>query len=357
MKISTGARLVWEMAAHESKLARVEQIEPGQFFCALLKFAQLEDDSLGKLADGDAARLENLVTERDRVKERFHQRGLPLTPARRRLRQLCEGDHEPHDGVVHRSQRSKALFLQAAGLAAGGIMGAPDLLEACLKTPTAPIEQVIQEVDDLRRPSKRKPRPAPAPKPPAEGSRPDRFVRELAPRVEAGDLAVPAVNAPQVQVLAGALQPAEREPVLLVCEPGVPLEAIAAGAAQGLAGKVALLELNLGALIQDMPAGDIQGDMVHSRLSDADPGIDPLRRFLAGDGNAYFVDGTDLPDAVLKPLLGVLRSRASEGSVGLALAVGVEAYQVLIRPDPAGERDWRVIWLHDLHDGDLPQAL
>ncbi len=149
MDLRPSLNLVWKLAAREMAAGQFKEIEPEHFCMALLKFAELSAAAV-EADDEHAAIAQAIAADVESVRESLQKRGIESTRARRTLRvQLGKGaTPHHHDGQVHRSAASRALFESAANLAqvSGCDAVTPlHLLAALVRSPTPAIAQAVFE--------------------------------------------------------------------------------------------------------------------------------------------------------------------------------------------------------------------
>jgi ATP-dependent Clp protease ATP-binding subunit ClpA len=337
MELSPGVELVWSLAGREMVLARTQEVEPEHFLCALLKFSEMDDSDLEKVASGPSVAKE-LVTERDEVRAFLKDRSLSSAHCRHDLRRVMgRGSHEHTGGSIHRSDASRQLFEQAARLARQdrSQLESRHLLQALLDSPTPAMAKVMGGRESR----------APAPvEPEALPPFVDQYIQDLAKLVGDGGFDVPTLCAPQVQVLKWAIQSADPSPVLLVCEPRVSALPLLGRAAQESSGQQRIARLDHAAIQKSAANKDAFADQLSDVLGNA----------AEDDKLALFLDATEQAAEEVALLLSVLRPSA-DGGPRVILAVSRDTYSTMIEPDSEMDRVFRVIWLHELKDVKLAE--
>jgi hypothetical protein len=332
MELSPGVELVWSLAGREMTLARMQEVEPEHFFCALLKLSELDGGDLERVAP-DQAVTKTFVTERDEVRAMLKDGSLSSTRCRHDLRQVMgRGSHEHTGGSIHRSDASRRLFEQAARLARQdrSPLEPRHLLQALLDSPTPAMVKAMGARESS----------VPVPlEPEAPSPFVDRYVQDLAELAGGGGFAVPAVCAPQVLVLSWAIQSADPWPILLVCEPRVSPLPLLGRAAQESSGQRRITRLDHAAMRNGAADTDAFARQLSERLASV-PEDDKL---------GLFLDATEQTPGEVAHLLSVLRP-AVDGGPRVILAVSQDVYSTTIEPDPELDRGFRVIWLHELKD-------
>lgn len=155
MSMGLSIQILLPLAVEEMKATGADEIEPGHFFCAALKLAEIDPDDL-KDALPDSRILEILKRECDRLVELFESRRLHVPQdtkaTRRRLRKLLGEDRSARRGrreeegrEIHRSAEAKAAFRRAAER--GGDMDAAALVEAILAEPGERLARALAQVE------------------------------------------------------------------------------------------------------------------------------------------------------------------------------------------------------------------
>ncbi|MBN1259805.1 MAG: hypothetical protein JXB35_03910 [Anaerolineae bacterium] len=339
MEVSPGLELIWTMAAHEVTVAGVEMIEPDHFFCAVLKFAELDDGDL-KVVAARPPVAKALIAERDAVKAALKARALPATRVRRQLRQaLGRGDVRHTSGVVHRSTTTKQIFDQAGMLArdANRDLSAEHLLRVLLDHPTPAMEKVLGGITV---------------KTVVKQTSPEEVLLRAPQLVDLVDFGgergftVPEGALPQVQVIAWAVRHPDPDPVLLVCEPDILATPLVGKAAQEVKNPYRVFKVNCERILETQDTGAVaeQLDEVLIHASDTE------NLFL-------FMDLTRHPAQGVALFLSELRGAFDAPKPRLILALQQAHYHALIEPDAGLDGVFRTIWLHTLDQTSLPTAL
>lgn len=146
MKISETIDVIWELAAREAIAAQFKEIEPEQFFLAILKFSEIPLKELEKAIPLKDTGLE-LSNAIKTICQALKKLGIESTPVRRRLRAKVGKRDCPYDGSkMHRSNASRSLFEAAANLAVqegSETLKAEHLFEAILRSPSPAIVQAL----------------------------------------------------------------------------------------------------------------------------------------------------------------------------------------------------------------------
>jgi len=331
MELSPSVELVWSLAGHEMVSGRMQEVEPEHFLCALLKFSELDNVDLEKVAS-DQSVVKALVTERDKVQAILKDHSLSSARVRHDLRRLMgRGSHEHTGGSIHRSDASRQLFEQATRLARQdkSQLEPRHLLQVLLDSPTPLMAKAMGGME----------RQATTPvEPEAPSPLVDRYVQDIAQLAGDGGFDVPAVCAPQVQVLKWAIQSADPSPILLVCEPRVNVLPLVGCATQESSGQRRIARCDHAA----MRKSAVDKDAFAGQLSE-------LLANVADAKLALFLDATKQAVEDVAHLLSVLKP-AVDGGPRIILAVSEDVYSTTIEPDPELDRVFHAIWLHELHD-------
>ncbi len=346
MEFSPAVEVIWNLAANEAVAAQMREIEPEHFFCALLKFCDLENAELEKLAPTPLA-VKGLIAERDRLRSLLSARSLSSTDLRRQLRQtLGQGTYQHQGGEIHRSEASRQLFAQASqALPRQGVLESVALLQLLLDKPTPALAKVIGGRKGSPPPATVPPPPPPpapagaTPPPPEAGTLLlDLYGRNLSEEVKTGSPTTPPWIAPQVKVLSWAVQAADAMDLLVICEPPVDLAMVLKGLAQELGGKKVVGLFDLGAVFS--AARDdarLFSSLIGRLLTEAN--VKDL---------VLFLDGRSLLVSDIARLMPALRPAFATPVPQLGVVVSVSLYQEAIQPDPELDDLLRPLWLHQL---------
>ena len=336
MKLSPGLQLVWNLAAQEAMAASMAAIEPEHMLCGLLKYVELTDGDLEKVA-AQPITATLLLAEREELKKLVTDRSIDSTQVRRRLRQeVGQGKSQPKDGVMHRSPAARKLFDQAGRRAAEdlGVIESTHLLSAILEAPTPAMVKVM---------GKSKLGVAAAAGDENEPILQDRHTRPL----PAAETPPPDQSQAREKVLAKALE-ASKDWLLLICEPDTAPSTLLARAARDGAGTEEIVMLDPHSFAVTPPDNKPVSDILNDLLAE-----------LTGEGKPWLlVDATATAGAsFLPPTLEVVRSLPPDVHPNLILAASVDDFEEQIEPDPELDRLFRPIWLHRLEDDWSPTEL
>jgi len=334
MDISPGTEFVWRLAASEAIATRRENIEPEHFFCALLKFSEVGAKELGVAAGHPLAQA--LKPEGDRVRAALEERSLPTTRIRRQLRRaLGPGDYQHKGDVVHRSTASRLLFSRAARVALKdkGVLQAYHLLQVLLEEPTAAMVQVMKDVG---------PKTGPAETPFLSP-----YAQDLSAVHEEGKPTIPEIRMSQVQVMIEAVQSPDPTPILLICAPQIQLAPLLGHVAREVKDHKRLLKIDHPRVLRDAKEEGIFSTRIAELLAEA-----------AGAENlVLFMDATEQGAKPSSNLLSALGTALTSGTPRLLVAISAEVYRDVVEPDPTWDGAFRMIWLHSLTEGDVPDEL
>jgi hypothetical protein len=338
MDISSGAELVWSLAASEAKFGRFETIEPDHFFCGLLKFAETSDSELTHIAARPSVGSE-LIDESRRVCALLDEHGISTRRSRHRIRRILgRGDHEHRDDVVHRSQAARDLLNRAArAVGRGEKLEAAHILETLLADPTDAMSQVLDAKAETRIREESEPFVE-------ELLEADPYVRDLGGMAGA----IPEWCMPQVKVLGEVLGTIESRSALLICASGHPVIDVL-GAAEGSdSGGSALSQIDVAALEKDNPEMDVFAGKLKDLLA-AEPEDGPSTKFIALRSLSTEASQTCLT------VLATVVSGAEPVPLILAVDEGAEGHDLLNSP-PLSHM-LRRIWLHRLDNLKVPDLL
>ena len=326
MELSSGVELVWSLAGHETVSAKMQEVEPEHFFCALLKFSELDDDDLQKVASSQSI-AKAWIVERDKVQAILKDHSLSSARVRHDLRRVMgRGNHEHTGGSIHRSDASRQLFEQATRLARqdASALEVCHLLRALLASPTPAMLKAMGQVK------------APAEETRAESPSVRQYLHDMA---QEANPEVTAVCAPQIHVLKWAIQSDDPAPILLVCEPPVSVASLVGCAVQELAGQRRVARCDHAAMRRDAADDEAWADQLAELLRDvADP-----------DKLALFLEATRQTTDDVARLVSTLKS-AADGGPRIILAVNPSVHLDMTEADADWDGAFRVIWLHELQD-------
>jgi ATP-dependent Clp protease ATP-binding subunit ClpC len=348
--LSNGADLVWKSAVAETQQARLPRIEPEHLFigvCSLERFLQP-----GAIAD--AAVRQTVQNEWAPLAAIFQNSHLDPAAVRRALRAVVgTGTASYPDGLIHRSDASKAVFDRAGALAELTERPATTsmhLLQALLEQdgtfiPTVLSEQGVQlgilraaVIQGLAPP----PVAPPAP-PTAQLSSLEQFGRDLTRLAAEGKL--PPVVGRRTEMLAVVriLSQVNKPNVVLVGEPGVGKTAVVEGLAQRIAdGKnlpgQRLIELSLEALVSGTQYRGAFEERITRVLEEARAHpevilfIDEIHKIVSGGAAEGGLDVANM----LKPAL-------ARGDVRVIGATTIKEYRRYLERDEALARRFRTV--------------
>ena len=328
MEISPGVELIWSLASREAMLAKVREVEPDHFFCALLKYAEFNNLQLGELKVPSLV-LFALIAERDQLKSELKQNNLQ-TEVRKQIRsRLGQGSYQAKpDEILHRAEESRQLFVKASErkrgeMKAEGRIDAIDILQVLLQKPTRNMidvlgQPVIRAVITSQERGK---------------SVLNQYAQEAS---QAPSGMVGKKLMPQIQILAWAMQSIAKAPLLLICEPGVEAKPIIQSAVQKQISPPKLHIVNLHDVFRDAKKDELFLSHVANILDEAGDKPEHL----------LYLDAVKLTDLV--DSLSAIKSSLTKKSFGLILTVSAQAYSQVKEQDSTVDNLYRVIWLHDL---------
>ncbi|MGD0885243.1 MAG: ATP-dependent Clp protease ATP-binding subunit [Thermodesulfovibrionales bacterium] len=354
--LSTGAKIVWRVAAYETGESGYRYIEKEHVFIGILSLEKVIADGPEK-AGLDQKAWQDLKSEHSLLKRTLRSYGIDQTTLRRLIRnKLGNGGHKHTEKTIHRSEECKAIFEKAAAipdlklittlhLAAAIAENAGDILTtvfndlgvdpiALRDTLLAPLEKEPVQANEGQMNNE------------APESYVERYGRDLTQAAREGKLG-PFVGRRNelLQVIQTLARSMKNNPIL-VGEAGVGktaiVEALAVRAVQGkdpqvLAGK-RIIELNLGALVGGTKyRGEFEERLtkvIEEVRSDSNIiiFIDEIHN-LVGTGR---VGGSMDAANIMKPAL-------TRGDIKCIGATTIGEYRRYIEADPAFERRFEKI--------------
>ena len=148
-KVSTSIALVWQLAAREAIAGKFPVIDPEHFLMALLKLAEVPPEQVEKLCPEEISIGKELARDTLEVRNAVQAMGVDSTVTRRKLRTaLGKGDAAYDGGEIHRSEKSREMFGEAARLAdedGCDVLMPCHLLAAIAAKPTEAVRNVLGE--------------------------------------------------------------------------------------------------------------------------------------------------------------------------------------------------------------------
>jgi len=148
-KVSTSIALVWQLAAREAIAGKFPMIDPEHFLMALLKLAEVPPEQVEKLCPEEVMVGKELARDTLEVQNAVRVMGVDSTVTRRKLRTaLGNGDAAYEGGEIHRSEKSREMFAEAARLAdedGCDVLMPCHLLAAIAAKPTEVVRNVLGE--------------------------------------------------------------------------------------------------------------------------------------------------------------------------------------------------------------------
>jgi hypothetical protein len=333
MEISPGVELIWSLANHEAILATAREVEPDHFFCALLKFAELSNSELGALKVPSLV-LFALIAERDQLKSELKQHAIQ-TKIRKQIRSnLSRGDHQSKpDEILHRAEESRQLFAIASEQKrterkAANRIEPLDILRVLLQNPTRNM------IDVLGKPTIRAIVPA--------QEKGTSILHQYAREANAQADAPRQEHAPQIQVIAWAMQSAAKLPILLVVDPRVDAGLLIYHAHRKYNPSTKMQVVNLEDIKKDNKKDDSFSNILLTLLDEA---VAETEQFI-------YLDAVNFSDSALP--LRVINAGLAKKPIELIVGVGAKAYSKAKEKDSAIDGPYRVIWLHDLAHANWP---
>lgn len=342
MKVSVSIDVVWQLAQQEAIAARFGEIEPEHFLEALLKFAELSTDEVGRISGNpDVARM--LAVEGDAVRRELEKRSIDGALVRRALRAgLGTGKDSYDGGTLHRSPAARELFDAVGRLAeedGSDVVTAPHFLKASLSAPSPAMEKALREAGSG-----------------SAGSRGTPLLDELGTdftRMAAeGELIPDRGRKAEGRAMLQALSRGDGKSVLLV------------------ASNDGVARLAVGCLSAAMGGEDCPPSLRGSRVIDVsqvpegDEAEDPVARFerifqeaSSARNVILFVPGVEAESAADGPWIALLKETLSGGSPRCILRVSPKVYESLIHRDPEWKRLGSVMWIADDRRPGVPKEL
>ncbi len=337
MQISPGTQLVWSLSGSEAVNLGMPKIEPDHLFCGLLKFSELNDDTISGLLN-DKSDLSSVIEERDDLALALEDLGQSTADIRHAVRKEAEhGTHKLEGNLIHRSDTSRKLF--EAAIEKANINNEPvlptHLLSVILADPTPAMKKVLKTDDgipDWLLEKQGGEKQEEAVERLASWLRP---IQELVPKK---GFSVKDVCQPQLIVLTKALTDPVTYPLLLIYEEQVDVTALLGKTAVDQ-GDLPLFKVDQNKMqisVADLPEPEIANRVILSAIEET----------LQNESNWLFIDFTDLDfsgDGLWEDLNPLVQKQAH-----LIFAVSEKTYQQKIKADQAAETGFRIIWLHDL---------
>jgi len=334
MKIFSGLGLVVIMAANEAVVARMKEIEPEHFFCALLKFSEIDESKIPPTIT-DIKLIDSIISERDKIREILKGYAINTTQVRRQLRKVIGyGNYQHKGGVIHRSKTSRELFMKAILDAQKNRekLDSSRLLRALLREPTSAIKQVLKykkplDLDII------------PPGPIREGPLPSQYLKDISQSVKATGLKAPKTLLPQVKVLTLAIQSKENDPILLICMSEVQAVPIIKYVAQELKGVKRIVEIDYNTMLKNTENKEKFKTLM----------TDVLTKSSNIENLILFVDTTK-KEKEISLLLNILKPDLINNKRQFIIAVSEASYMNFIETDSTFYEIFKTIWLHKLKD-------
>jgi len=333
MKIFSGLGLVVIMAANEAVTAKMKEIEPEHFFCALLKFSEIDENKVPPTIT-DKKLVDSIISERDKIREILKGYAINTTQVRRQLRRaIGHGNYQRKGGVIHRSTASRELFMKAILDAQQNRekLDSAQLLKTLLTEPTPAIKKVLKDkkpIIDIFPPG-----------PIREGPLPSQYLKDISQSVKATGLKAPKTLLPQVKVLTLTAQSKENDPILLICMPEVQAVPIVKYVAQELKDVKRIAEIDYNTMLKNAENKEKFKTLM----------IDVLTKSSNIENLILFVD-TMKKEMETSLLLNILKPDLINNKRQFIVAVSEASYINFIETDSTFYEIFKTIWLHKLKD-------
>lgn len=346
MKASASIELVMQIATYEAVAAKFREVEPEHLLMALLKFAELPIEEMGKLAAGGVA-AKHVGREVSAVGKELTRRSVESTKIRRELRvKMGRGNSPFSGGVVHRSVASRQIFDVAGKLAddtGSDAVTAEHILEALMRAPTRLIEQVLGNAVGVKV-EERKDTPLL-----------DEYGKDLTKLVAEGRLPPVSNRTAECKAVVEALKQPDRRCVLLISDNDQVVESVVFAVAHAIGKK------------------NFAGDLKDQRIIDVTnfPPIwkwdknnwEQFRRLIAEGASAenviLFVPPVQNPPGldVDDEWSGLLKKTLAKTSTQCVCRVEPATYKNCIKKDFGWKQFANVIWIHDEIKDEVPREL
>lgn len=217
-KVSASIELLWQLACREAIAGRFAAIEPEHFCMALLKLAEIPSEQLEKLSPNGGQTGKELAEDVQAVQKDIARLGVDSTQARRKLRaSLGKGDAAYDGGEMHRSEKSRVLFDEAAretDKAGSDVLTVRHLLAAIAANPTPAIREVLLAGGQAARDSGQLPALL------------SRWGTDLTALAAKGELREEIGRAAEAKSVMKAVRTAGRKSVFLVSDASGPVDAV-----------------------------------------------------------------------------------------------------------------------------------
>ncbi len=354
MKLSSGTRILLNIAASEAVFVRSIELQPEHILLGCLKLEDLlKGNSIAEGLAGQEA--QEALSEIGDVVDLLKKNNIPCKQARRRLRYLLKEKNESQGEFGgHRSQAARDLFSRAevVGEQKGDTILKPiSLLKACLEYDSLLMKQLYNEFninpntifnphDNLVNGEQKKASEHPLAK----------YGRDLTSLAKAGKLGPIIGRREEIKSIARILTQRTRSNPLLLGDPGVGKTAIVEGLAMAAAQNDAplairnfyIVEISVAALV----AGTIYRGQFEERLqqiiqtatqdSSLILFIDELHTIVNAGSSGGTLDAAN----ILKPAL-------SRGDIRCIGSTTTDEYRKHIEPDGAIARRFQIVWVDE----------
>lgn len=339
MQISPGTQLVWSLSGSEAVNLGMPKIEPDHLYCALLKFVELNDETIARLLT-NSSEAPAVCEERDDLAPKFKDLPNSTTEIRHAVRKEAEhGTHKLEGNLIHRSDISRKIFEKAIEMAnkEDSPTYPTHLLQVLMESPTPAMKKVLQleehipdwlqelEPEEAQGKSMIQPYPSWI-----------QLIQDLTPKK---GFSVPSSSQPQIKVIASALSAPHPSPLLLICEPAIDTLALVGKTKMDHLSDINLLKANHNKILSATSDKEDQEVIGREIAKGVDEALQDEKSWLFFD----LTKGTEDETSFLSHLLPLAKKEPR-----LILAVAEKMYHSMIRKDEAAEASFRSIWLHDL---------
>ena len=358
MKTGPSMQFVWPVAAEEAMASGAREIEPGHVLCAGLKFAEIDPQQLAR-ALPDASLVEAIEAERRELVDALAARGVQVPVASTRLRRglrkalRAPGPRQAREGErgLHRSDRTRAAFARAEKSleSRGAPLTAAALVVAVLEKPGEALAKALEALGVGQKAGK----DVGTEGAPIAGAElgVDLVTREAAKRPNDDVLARVRRDAASKVVCDYLFGSGRSRPLLLVARDGRTADEV-------------MLDVVRRLLWVDPPAEatrrcvfEIESTNVLGQRGEGTPGQRLERLFAEVKDrkscaawfehfHRYLVPGPGGDE-----LARAWRRFLAEAECGCVLGTTEDRFRERIEPDPIWKRLLRVVWIHDLVDG------
>jgi ATP-dependent Clp protease ATP-binding subunit ClpA len=343
MDINLSIHLIWQLAAHEAKVAEHERIGRAHVFMAILKFAEMEPKHI-EMLDLEPGGIETLRRERNVTGEVLAANRITVPELSRKLRRQLRKEagrgqyQHAEDAVIHRSDACRRAFhlaLENAHRSESSEVSVSHLLTALLEMPSDALGKALfalgiaQPVEHLSTPIL------------------DQYGRNLAV-IATCECPKPTANAALLKTVIDLFSRDDNKSMLLICtgkdSPRDLLLNVSLQLSQESASPVRrhkqIIELTL---LPPAPAShDIDAVTVLERA---------LEEAARSRNISLFLPDFDRLHDCLRSSSGLslMKKHLGQRSVQCIGSLGMDGFSRLIEDDRSWKGFFRCIWMHDLH--------